>query len=411
LNSDGIPDLAVIDGNGNAYILLGNGDGTFHQSARSVLDETLSSVAIRDLNGDGKADVVVAEQNTGSPLSDCPLPQADSHFSVFLGTGDGTLSAPTTYCTPSYGGVLAIGDLNGNQKPDLVFALGNVWVFLQPPNPTGPPTAPTITASDPPSPADANHPKLVGQAEDFSTVKLYKGGDCSGSPVATGSAAAFASPGLEVIVSDDTTTDFHATATNDAGTSPCSDAFTYVQVSRPPGPVGVTINDGDLFTNDPHVNIAAVWPKGTQRIVISNDGSFAHADHFHLDHEIPWTLRSSGAERLPKIVYVRFDEDTQTFSDDIILDETAPSVQQASLTSNGSGGTLSLEAKDSNSGVAKIQVRRGHHKPFLKLRVAKKNKRGKRKVARRFSVPAARNLSVRVFDAAGNRSHWKRVKR
>ena len=44
----------------------------------------------------------------------------------------------------------------------------------------------------------------------------------------------------------------------------------------------------------------------------------------------------TGSDRLPKIVYLRFlgaGNDLLTFTDDIILDQTAPSVQTASLLS------------------------------------------------------------------------------
>ena len=49
-------------------------------------------------------------------------------------------------------------------------------------------------------------------------MKIYASGTCSGSPVAQGSAGAFASPGITVSVVDNTTTQFRATATDAAGT-------------------------------------------------------------------------------------------------------------------------------------------------------------------------------------------------
>jgi hypothetical protein len=54
-------------------------------------------------------------------------------------------------------------------------------------------------------------------------VNLYATVGCTGSPVASGSAATFGSPGLTVSVTDNTTTTFRATATDAAGnTSTCS---------------------------------------------------------------------------------------------------------------------------------------------------------------------------------------------
>ena len=71
-NGDGKPDLVMFYcgngiGNGSATSFLGNGDGTFTASATSVaLDECPTSsnipgsVAVTDLNGDGKLDVAFA---------------------------------------------------------------------------------------------------------------------------------------------------------------------------------------------------------------------------------------------------------------------------------------------------------------------------------------------------------------
>jgi hypothetical protein len=67
------------------------------------------SVAIGDLNGDGKPDLVVASTNTSEGVS------------VLLGQGNGTFPTAVPYYT---GGAysVAIGDLNGDGKPDLVAA-------------------------------------------------------------------------------------------------------------------------------------------------------------------------------------------------------------------------------------------------------------------------------------------------
>jgi hypothetical protein len=93
---------------------------------------------------------------------------------------------------------------------------------------------PAFTASTPKSPANNNHPKLRGLAEAGSHVRIYKGG-CTGTPVATGSAATFRSPGIAVSVPDNSSTVFRAKVTDASGNvSPCSNAFTYVEDSTPP---------------------------------------------------------------------------------------------------------------------------------------------------------------------------------
>jgi putative glycosyl hydrolase len=120
---------------------------------------------------------------------------------------------------------------------------------------TKPPVAPSITGSTPASPANNNAPKMKGSAEAGSTVRLYKSTGCTGAPVASGTAAQFASPGLGVVVPDNSTTTFRATARDAAGNiSPCSTARAYVEDSTPPqttitdGPSGTTTDATPTFT-------------------------------------------------------------------------------------------------------------------------------------------------------------------
>jgi len=95
-----------------------------------------------------------------------------------------------------------------------------------------PPSAPNLTATIPPSPANQNSPKVVGSAPAGATVRLYSGTDCSG-PVLAGGSAAELEAGIEAAVPDNSTTSFHATATIES-TSPCSAPLTYVEDSTPP---------------------------------------------------------------------------------------------------------------------------------------------------------------------------------
>src|SRR6266540_3859532 len=136
LNGDGQLDLvtANIGGDplanptpaGTISVLLGSGGGTFSAATPYPTGSFLPfSVAIGDLNGDGKLDLAVA--NYGHPLS------GDGAISVFLGNGDGTFSAATPYPTLAIGAQsVAIGDLNGDGKLDLVvaYASSKYSVFL-----------------------------------------------------------------------------------------------------------------------------------------------------------------------------------------------------------------------------------------------------------------------------------------
>ena len=94
------------------------------------------------------------------------------------------------------------------------------------------PAAPSIKGTSPGSPANENQPMVRGFAAAPSTINLYATTGCSGSPVASGAASPFHSPGLRVSVPDNTTTKFRATATDLAGnTSSCSAAWRYTEDS------------------------------------------------------------------------------------------------------------------------------------------------------------------------------------
>ena len=117
VNGDGKFDLVVANGDGSVGVLLGNGDGTF-QSAMSYGSggASASSVAVADVNGDGKLDLVVANSCASS---DC----ANGSVGVLLGNGDGTFQAAVPYSSGGlYTGAVALGDLNRDGKLDLVLA-------------------------------------------------------------------------------------------------------------------------------------------------------------------------------------------------------------------------------------------------------------------------------------------------
>lgn len=96
-----------------------------------------------------------------------------------------------------------------------------------------PPPTPTLSATSPSSPSKSNQPRLIGSAQLGTSVAVYANADCSGSPVASGTAAQLAAPGIAVTVGDDSVTPFSVNATDLAPhTSACSTPISYTEDSH-----------------------------------------------------------------------------------------------------------------------------------------------------------------------------------
>jgi hypothetical protein len=122
---------------------------------------------------------------------------------------------------------------------DRIGGPGGIWLYQE--GDTEPPPAPQLSTTDPASPNANGTPRIRGTAEAGSTVKVYAGPDCTGAPVANGSAAELASPGLTVTVAEGVTATFSATASDAAGNaSACSGPISYTRVKTavidPPPP-------------------------------------------------------------------------------------------------------------------------------------------------------------------------------
>jgi Big-like domain-containing protein/VCBS repeat protein/HYDIN/CFA65/VesB family protein/centrosomal CEP192-like protein len=132
VNGDGKPDVLVAnecaDSNcdtGSVGVLLGNGDGTF-QSATTYNTGAYDafSVTVADINGDGKPDALVA--NNCSTADTCESGGPDGTVSVLLGNGDGTFGSATTYSSGGlYAESIAVADVNGDSRPDII--VGNIY--------------------------------------------------------------------------------------------------------------------------------------------------------------------------------------------------------------------------------------------------------------------------------------------
>jgi Bacterial Ig-like domain (group 3)/FG-GAP-like repeat len=120
VNGDGKPDLIVANGNvsDNYTVLLGNGNGTFQSPLVTSLGAgsiaVWDSVAVADVNGDGRPDLII---------SACCESNGHGEAAVLLGNGDGTFQAPVFYDSGGgLGGPLAVADLTGNGILDIAIA-------------------------------------------------------------------------------------------------------------------------------------------------------------------------------------------------------------------------------------------------------------------------------------------------
>jgi len=113
-NGDGKLDLAVANqGSGTVSILLGDGLGAFTKtSVDTPVGSSPISLAAEDFNADKRVDLAVANQGSND-------------VSILINNGSGTFKTgtPITIGTPPTS--IAAGDLNLDKKPDLVVTSGN----------------------------------------------------------------------------------------------------------------------------------------------------------------------------------------------------------------------------------------------------------------------------------------------
>jgi uncharacterized delta-60 repeat protein len=122
-NGDGKSDLVTANFFSNdVSVLLGNGKGSFGTPIKSIVGPSPSSIAVADFNDDGKSDLAVIH--------------AGKQVSIVLGNGDGSFDTPTNFELGV--GVLnaesvIVGDFNGDGKFDLAtanLAANNISVLL-----------------------------------------------------------------------------------------------------------------------------------------------------------------------------------------------------------------------------------------------------------------------------------------
>jgi hypothetical protein len=160
---------------------LGNGDGTFQAAvAYNSGGYAAYSVVVGDVNGDGKLDLLVANNCVSSNCGN-----TSASVGVLLGKGDGTFQTVATYDSGgAYADSVAVADVNGDGKPDLLVANicgdnacatnGSVGVLI---NTT---TQLTTTAL-----VSSLNPSSFGQAVTFTATVTAQPGFYKGTPKGT----------------------------------------------------------------------------------------------------------------------------------------------------------------------------------------------------------------------------------
>ncbi len=111
-NNDGKIDMAVSSGvNAEVQIFLGKGDGTFQAPTTYDFGGT-GPLAAADLNHDGNLDIIVGNE-------DCSFGFCGDSLGILIGNGDGTFRDPVSYAVPGNVAGVALGDFNGDGQLDI----------------------------------------------------------------------------------------------------------------------------------------------------------------------------------------------------------------------------------------------------------------------------------------------------
>ncbi len=124
INGDGKPDLALTNYNSNTVSVLRNtglkGSISFATKVDFATGSNPCSVAIGDIDGDGKPDLAIA--NTGNIYTVSVLRNTGSNNSVNFAT-------KTDFTTGSNSKSIEIGDIDGDGKPDLAIGSNSVSIL------------------------------------------------------------------------------------------------------------------------------------------------------------------------------------------------------------------------------------------------------------------------------------------
>jgi len=163
-NGDGKVDVVVATLKRMTF-LPGNGSGSFGPFQETLSLFGATDVAVGDVDQDGKADLIIASDMANAGFNAGSL-------ATYFGNGNGTYQWGTGYGADRYPSGLAVADLNGDGAPDAVVvnaSSNDLNVFLHEVN--GPVAALASIAS---AEALADRVRLVWQGAPYLTATLYR---------------------------------------------------------------------------------------------------------------------------------------------------------------------------------------------------------------------------------------------
>lgn len=121
LDHDGFADIVTANQGGNSVtVLRNNGDGTFGSGATYATGISPRALALADVDRDGSLDIIVADNGAKA-------------ISVLRNNGDGTFASNVDYWAGSYPFSLATTDVDGDGYPDVIvsnFSVDSISVLL-----------------------------------------------------------------------------------------------------------------------------------------------------------------------------------------------------------------------------------------------------------------------------------------
>ena len=272
-NGDGKPDLIVGNAGGTATVLVNSG-GTFTAGAMPQLAGGSTGVAAADFNLDGFADFISVDGGTA-------FSSGANSVSVVPGAGDAAVGASTDFDTGSMPQGLAVADFNNDGKPDVAVAdegSGTIGILLNSTAVTPITTTVVLTLSPATTPAGSpvdltatltpsSVSPVTGEKLPTGTVDLYDGTTLLGTTTLAGgaTAAAFGTTAL-VVGTHHLSARYRGDTAYAPGASPAVVETITPSAASSPHLVGTLVTDSLPTT-------AAPGESGVLRVRVTNTGN------------------------------------------------------------------------------------------------------------------------------------------